>query len=53
MYGNSHISWCGCYIVGKVNGSHEEAAPVDDFSKNKWDSDGAGDVWDDVWEMRI
>ena len=42
MYGDSHISWCGCYIVGRVNRSHEEAAPVDDFSENKWDSDGAG-----------
>jgi len=42
VYGDSHISWCGCYIVGRVNRSHEEAAPVDDFSENKWDSDGAG-----------
>ena len=42
VYGDSHVSWCGCYIVGRVNRSHEEAAPVDDFSENKWDSDGAG-----------
>lgn len=42
MYSETHISWCSCYTVGRVNGSHEEAAPVDDFREEKWDSDGAG-----------